>query len=99
MSCYDCTNDFSGSLYDTGAASAPPSEQSTAVVPASAAPSSAAPDSSGFVEAVEVIANPLKLVETAVDPTDTKLPWGLAVLGACVVLVILANSLDKGGRG
>lgn len=54
------------------------------------------PDSSGLVQAVEVIAGgPEMLLTQAVNPGSTSLPMGLAILGACVVAVIAAAKLGE----
>ena len=52
----------------------------------------------GLVAAAELVADgPMELLTEAVTPGETKLPLGLAILGACAVAVIMAASLDKKG--
>lgn len=58
-----------------------------------------APDPATAAEtAIEVIAAPVKLAEEILDPETTKLPMGLAILGACVVAVMWAISVDSKGK-
>ena len=103
MSCYD--EDGGDDLYPEPA-QAPQSQpagaapQSSPVssfpAPASPSPSDAVAESLGLIAAgpAELLAEVLPA-----DPSQSKLPIGLAVLGACAAAVIWANSLDKKGRG
>jgi hypothetical protein len=51
-------------------------------------------------QALEVLASPAALLSEVLpaNPGDSKLPYGLAVFGACVVAIIWANSIDKGRK-
>ncbi len=91
-------NQFGGDLYDSSGFpdSAPQPEP---VVPAPAAGSAnppSSPESQAFSKSLQVITNPASLVMDAVDPSQTKLPMGVAILGACIVAMLWANSMSKG---
>jgi hypothetical protein len=53
------------------------------------------PAQSGAGQALEVIADPLKLAEDAFAPDTTKLPLGFAILGFCAVAVLWAHSVRQ----
>ena len=76
-----------------GAMSAGMSQESAQQPESAVAPK----DSDGIVDAVEVIAAPVALLEKVVEPGSTLLPHGLAILGAAVVAVLWANSINKNG--
>ena len=97
MSCYD--DDDNDDLYPEGG-QAPQSQPAAAPVPVSS-PAAAPSPSDGVVQSLEMIAaGPAALVAEVlpIDPAESKLPIGLAVLGACVAAVIWADSIDKKGR-
>ena len=48
-----------------------------------------------LMKTAAVVANPASLVVDAVDPTQTKLPMGVAILGLCIVAAIWADSMSK----
>lgn len=93
--------DYSSSLYDMGPA---PSAQPEPAAPAPAA--AAAPDprpaagsaSDALVRSAELIAAPVPALVSEVLPLDvsqSKLPYGWAVFGACIAAMVWANSLDR----
>lgn len=89
MSMYDesdCGEDLYSSTLQFNEATAKPSEVEP---PASEAVSAAA----------RAIVSPASLITDVLpaDPSESKIPIGLAVFGFCVALIVWANSLD-GGR-
>ena len=87
MSCYTDDNGTAESLYGDVAKPAP----------APAAPAPVAPDASAAVgEALALVANPAILIAEALPSAGSSIPFGLAVLGACLVGILWAGSVDKG---
>jgi hypothetical protein len=71
-------------------------EDQYAPSPAPQTPESSSPDPvTGTADAIEVVTAPIALAEEVFAPETTKLPFGWAVLGACVVAVIWAASIDS----
>lgn len=90
MSCYTDDNDIAGgNLYSAG--SVPQTTPAPEATPAAADPATA------VGEAIELVASPASLIASAVAPGGaTSIPFGLAVLGACLVGILWAASVDKG---
>jgi len=94
MSCYDDNED--GGLYDDESqfqGSTAQSQQQTAAAPPPASPS----PSTALVRAAQLVADPGILAQEvlAPAPSQSKLPQGLAILGACAFAVMWAASIDK----
>jgi|SRR5271166_5901875 len=99
MSCYD--DDGDDELYPESAQT--PQSQPAAAATASSPAASASPSpSTAVAESLGLIAaGPAELLAEVLpaDPSESKLPIGLAVLGACAAAVFWAISLDEKGRG
>lgn len=93
MNLYGDDND-GGGLYSCNSDAYPPQQQQTEEQPAQ--PEVSASDA--VTKSVELITNPAALLSQAVDPSTSKLPMGLAVLGACIFAMVWANSLSGGGE-
>lgn len=89
MSLYEETG-----LYDTSEAYESPQAEPELQRPA-ARPEPSPSDAAKA--ALQVIAAPASLLSEVLppDPSQSKIPWGLAVFGACIFAMIWANSLDK----
>jgi len=87
-----------GGLYDTGPSSPPPQPKPVSrVVPIDSrqTPTPEPDPGEALMKTAAVVANPASLVVDAVDPTQTKLPMGVAILGLCIVAAIWADSMSK----
>ena len=97
MSCYDDNRDDGGGLYDDESqyqgSTAQPQQQTAAASPSSPSPS----PSTALVQAAQLVADPGMLAQEvlAPAPSQSKLPQGLAILGACAFAVLWAASIDK----
>lgn len=96
MSCYDDNGDDGGSLYDDesqyqGSTAQPQQQAAAASTASSPSPSTA------LVQAAQLVADPGMLAQEvlAPAPSQSKLPQGLAILGACAFAVLWAASIDK----
>lgn len=95
MSLYGEYDGDGGDMYDSSGFPEPAPEPAPAA--GSANPPSS-PESQAFSQSLQVIASPASLLSEVLppDPSQSKLPMGLAIVGACIVGIILANSIDKG---
>ena len=88
MSLYD-PNDPWG-LYDNVG------QQPQAEAEPETAPQSESAPSTALVAAADLVAaGPAELLTEAVTPGESKLPLGIAILGACVAAVLFASSIDE----
>lgn len=85
-------DEFGGDLYTTPPPPQKPQEPAKATEPID--------PGEAVGQTLQVIANPLKLAGDTLlqDPAESKLPLGLAILGACVAAIWLAAHFDKGGE-
>ena len=96
MSMYDENQD--AGLYDYGQ-QPQPAEPSPAPASAPTAPQFSPSDA--VADSLALLAGDTSKLFSEVlppNPADSKLPFGLAVFGACIVGIIWANSIDGRGR-